>query len=503
MELNYMASQPKHREFRVTAIICSLVFLMSALGLMPSHAAAPVAPSYYPSGPQQDVASTSVITGGWQLCWSGPYNGFAKFSDILAACTGDYILYTGWQGVSTTPQTIPATFKVLAAAPRTDVFRSTTAGSWTATLSNGSYWSFGDDRGGTGINAVGFSDGLNAGSPCFSNGGSICWHSAPDIPTRYGWGSDGGPAWASTEPGLSPGWMLDGILSLGQSATMGNGAGYTRAIYQSVAAVTAPNAPTIGTATALSATSASISFTAPASNGGATIETYTATSTPGSITGRVFQSGSGSITITGLTPSTAYTFRVTASNSAGTSSASGATVSITTPASDAELGAQTAAAAAAAAAKREAETRLARTEIASKFKNSEKVTLESFKQAEIPGVTSENLAAVQAEIQSLPKESRSDITQITKVARKYEVIGKIASEQINNFNANDLIEVGLIPTDNKNKMALATTLKKLPQQDRDTYAEIKAAIDAALAKIQARKEKVQALIFRKPSLSQK
>ena len=268
-------------------------------------------------------------------------------------------------------------------------------------------------------------------------------------------------------------------------------------------ATTAPNAPTIGTATALSATSASISFTAPASNGGATIETYTVTSTPGSITARLTQSGSGSIIITGLTPSTTYTFRVTASNRIGTSASSSATVSITTPASDAELAAQAAAAAAAAAAKREEETRLARTEIASKFKNSEKVTLESFKQAEIPGVTSENLAAVQAEIQSLPKESRSDITQITKVARKYEVIGKIASEQINNFNANDLIEVGLIPTDTKNKMALATTLKKLPQQDRDTYAEIKAAIDAASAKIQARKEKVQALIFRKPSLSQK
>jgi len=47
---------------------------------------------------------------------------------------------------------------------------------------------------------------------------------------------------------------------------------------------TAPDAPTIGTATVLSPTSASISFAAPASNGGATIETYTATSNPGSIT---------------------------------------------------------------------------------------------------------------------------------------------------------------------------------------------------------------------------
>jgi hypothetical protein len=40
-------------------------------------------PSYYPSGPQTNVASSAVTAGGWELCWSGPYNGFAKFSDIL------------------------------------------------------------------------------------------------------------------------------------------------------------------------------------------------------------------------------------------------------------------------------------------------------------------------------------------------------------------------------------------------------------------------------------
>jgi hypothetical protein len=72
-------------------------------------------------------------------------------------------------------------------------------------------------------------------------------------------------------------------------------------------------------------------ITAPASDGGATITSYTATSTPDSVTGTLSQAGSGTITVTGLTGNTSYTFTVTATNSAGTSAASAASNSITTP----------------------------------------------------------------------------------------------------------------------------------------------------------------------------
>ena len=96
-----------------------------------------------------------------------------------------------------------------------------------------------------------------------------------------------------------------------------------------VAAI-APGAPTIGSATATGATTATVAFTAPASNGGATITTYTATSSPGGITATLSQAGSGTINVTGLTGSTSYTFTVTATNSAGTSSPSASSNSITT-----------------------------------------------------------------------------------------------------------------------------------------------------------------------------
>ena len=92
-------------------------------------------------------------------------------------------------------------------------------------------------------------------------------------------------------------------------------------------AANAPGAPTIGTATAGDG-EATISFTAPSSDGGSAITSYTATSSPGGITGTLSQSGSGSITVTGLTNATAYTFKVTATNAIGTSVASAASNSV-------------------------------------------------------------------------------------------------------------------------------------------------------------------------------
>ena len=83
-------------------------------------------------------------------------------------------------------------------------------------------------------------------------------------------------------------------------------------------------------AVATGTTTATVGFTSPASNGGSTILSYTATSNPGGITATITQAGSGAILVTGLSPSTSYTFTVTATNAVGTSLASAASNSITT-----------------------------------------------------------------------------------------------------------------------------------------------------------------------------
>jgi hypothetical protein len=69
-----------------------------------------------------------------------------------------------------------------------------------------------------------------------------------------------------------------------------------------------------------------VTFTAPASDGGAAITTYTVTSSTGGITAT---GPSSPITITGLVNGTAYTFTVTATNSVGTGAASVASNSVT------------------------------------------------------------------------------------------------------------------------------------------------------------------------------
>ena len=91
------------------------------------------------------------------------------------------------------------------------------------------------------------------------------------------------------------------------------------------ATTTVPGAPTMGTATAGNA-QATVSFTAPASNGGSQISSYTVTSSPGGIS----HTGTTSpITVTGLTNNTNYTFTVAATNSVGNGPPSAASNSVT------------------------------------------------------------------------------------------------------------------------------------------------------------------------------
>jgi hypothetical protein len=92
-----------------------------------------------------------------------------------------------------------------------------------------------------------------------------------------------------------------------------------------VVAMVAPDAPTLVTATAINSSSATISWVAPASNGGSAITKYTATAGAG----KSCESTTASCVISGLVAGTPYTFTVFATNAIGNSATSSPSLALT------------------------------------------------------------------------------------------------------------------------------------------------------------------------------
>ncbi|GHV36139.1 hypothetical protein FACS1894187_10220 [Synergistales bacterium] len=111
------------------------------------------------------------------------------------------------------------------------------------------------------------------------------------------------------------GTAVVGTVVVGTVTVTGDGTGSVTDANGTTNPIGLPGAPTNVTATAGNAR-ATVTFDAPANDGGAEITLYTATSNPDGITATDTEP---SITVTGLTNGTEYTFTVTATNDAGTS----------------------------------------------------------------------------------------------------------------------------------------------------------------------------------------
>ena len=121
------------------------------------------------------------------------------------------------------------------------------------------------------------------------------------------------------------------------TATNGDGTGPAAAPPSWLTPATLPGAPTGVTARRTGDAAAIVWWSAPESDGGSTITTYTATASPGDATCET--AGALSCTITGLSDDSTHTFTVTATNGVGTGAASAASAPVVATAPDAPTGA--------------------------------------------------------------------------------------------------------------------------------------------------------------------
>ena len=141
-----------------------------------------------------------------------------------------------------------------------------------------------------------------------------------------------------------------------------------------------------------------------------------------------------------------------------------------------------------------AEIAQAKTDIQASVKAANGLTLELLQKAEIKGATKTNIPLINNELAKLSPEKRADIREILRVIRKYEVVDILASSDVNKIQAKLLAEIGLIPSDSKNKTSVVSALRRLSPPDRSTYEAIQAAINLEMQDIQARKDRTATII---------
>ena len=146
------------------------------------------------------------------------------------------------------------------------------------------------------------------------------------------------PAQTLTTPATSTSLLVPGLTNgtaytFTVAATNAGGTGPASALSAAVTPVTVPAAPTIGPVTAGNA-SATVTWTAPAANGGTPITGYTvrihnATGVLLTLPAATATATATSVSVTGLTNGTAYTFDVAATSSAGTGAYSTLSATVT------------------------------------------------------------------------------------------------------------------------------------------------------------------------------
>ncbi|HEU0152078.1 MAG TPA: autotransporter domain-containing protein [Arenimonas sp.] len=270
--------------------LTALPWLLAAWLLLAGAASAQVA-TYAPVGPQNNVPLTTITGGGWTECHRETFATNTPIATISAACNKAQMMMACTNDDNT--------IQLLAQAPKADVMFDTGTGN-VAREANGSAWYF------NGSWSWGFAPGGATLNRSSCDGGDDPTFSVNPDPMRM--------CIHTGANSTSNGWRCG-------STTGNNGSGiyaFRRIFFHAdgaVAGATVPGAPTAASAVAGN-TQATVSFTAPATDGGAAITGYRVTSSPDNV---VATGGTSPILVTGLTNGTSYTFTVVAINAVGDS----------------------------------------------------------------------------------------------------------------------------------------------------------------------------------------
>lgn len=324
----------------------SYTFRVSAINAVGTGPSSTISTSYTPASVPGAPTSVTGTRGNGQvsISWTAPAsNGGATISDYLVEYLAASGTWTTWSHPASSANTATVTGLTNGTSYTFRVSAINSVGTGIASLVSSAVIPATTPGTPTDVNAtVGNSQVTLSWSAPIATGGSAI----TDYVIEYQPASGSWTTWshlASTSTSATITGLLNGTsYAFRVSAKNEVGTGNASIVSNSATPATVPSAPTSVNATK-GAGQVSLTWTAPSSNGGSAILDYLIEYRAGNGSWLVFNhtaSNATSTIVTGLTNGTSYTFRVSAINSAGTSSASSissAATPLTTPDSPTNL----------------------------------------------------------------------------------------------------------------------------------------------------------------------
>jgi RHS repeat-associated protein len=296
-------------------------FTVKATTAAGTSAASAASTAVTPTGPPGAPTSVSAVAGDGQatVAWNAPAsNGGLTITGYTVTSSPDGLTAT------TTGATTATVVGLTDGTAYTFTVVATNAdGAGATSTASASITPLGPPSAPTGVTATpGNAKVVVSWTPPTSNGGSpVTGYTVTASPGGQT-ATAGGAATSATVTGLTNGTSYTFTVTAKNSRVTGAAS----APSASVVPAAPPGAPT-GVVAVPGNGQATVSWTAPASNGGSPIISYTVTSAPGGLVATT--TGATSVTVTGLTNGTAYTFKVVAANAVSSSASSAASTAVT------------------------------------------------------------------------------------------------------------------------------------------------------------------------------